>query len=174
MTRILIIDDDLDFADLTRRRVERLGFDVKVHVGARGAMEQLLHGGFSLVILDVKMPDFDGPAVIRMIRTLGTGKVKVMFYSSSDNSELRRLAEEHGAQGYLNKQATTEELEFRLRELVGAPCAERKAVEATQVHPWSSSPAPRPSTGRLRGPSGSPSLSRMPATSAPPATRRRS
>jgi DNA-binding response OmpR family regulator len=131
MARILIIDDDFDFADLTRRRIERLGFDVKVHVGARGAMEQLLHGGFALVILDVKMPDIDGPAVIRMIRTLGTGQMKVMFYSSSDNHELRGLAEEHGAQSYLNKNATTEELEFRLRQLLGSPGGGRKTARSS-------------------------------------------
>jgi DNA-binding response OmpR family regulator len=154
MNKILIIDDDFDFADLTRRRIERLGFEVKVHVGARGAMDQLLHGSYALVILDVKMPDIDGPAVIRMIRTLGTGQMKVMFYSSSDNHELRRLAEEHGAQSYLNKNATTEELEFRLRQLLGAPGGERKTLfEKT--------------------PSGGPTRARVPNTSAPPGSRRR-
>jgi DNA-binding response OmpR family regulator len=171
MTRILIIDDDFDFADLTRRRVERLGFEVKVHVGARGAMDLVLHGGFTLVMLDVRMPDLDGPAVIRMIRTLGTAQLKVMFYSSSDNAELRRLAEEHGAEGYLNKQATTEELEFRLRQLLGAPRAERKAADAPRMHPWSSGPAPRLSNGLDRNRSGSPA--RAPTT-AVPGTRRRS
>jgi len=173
MAQILIIDDDFDFADLTRRRVERMGFDVKVHVGARGAMDQLLHGRFSLVMLDVKMPDIDGPAVIQMIRTLGTGDTKVMFYSSSDNHELRRLAEEHGAQGYLNKNATTDELEFRLRQLLGAPAAERKlSTNASRRLSWSSL-APGQVNRLERNPTDSPARGRIPNTSAPPTSRQR-
>jgi CheY-like chemotaxis protein len=168
MTKILIIDDDLDFAELTRRRIERLGFDVKLHVGPRGAMDQLLHGGFDLVMLDVKMPDIDGPAMIRMIRTLGTGQIKVLFYSSSDNHELRRLAEEHGAQGYLNKSATTEELEVRLRQLLGPPRVERRTATNSSIRVFSSGPPlqrPHPSSSPIRA--------RVPTTSAPHGGRRR-
>ena len=51
----------------------------------------------------------------------GTGDIKVMFYSSSDTQELRKLAEQHGAQGFLTKTASTGELEFRVRELLGGP-----------------------------------------------------
>ncbi len=167
MTRILIIDDDFEFADLTRRRIERLGFDVKLNVGARGAMDQLLHGGFALVVLDLKMPDIDGPAMIRMIRTLGTGQIKVMFYSSSDNSELRQLAQQHGADTYLNKSATTEELEFRLRQLLGPPRAERRANGSTSPRSIVSGIAPRWT------PSGSPARARAPSTVVPPGSRRR-
>jgi DNA-binding response OmpR family regulator len=173
MAQILIIDDDFDFADLTRRRVERMGFDVKVHVGARGAMDQLLHGSFTLVILDVKMPDFDGPAVIQMIRTLGTGHTKVMFYSSSDSHELRRLAEQHGAQSYLNKNATTDELEFRLRQLLGAPAAERKVTANAARGPAWSSLAPAQVNRIERRSTGSPARARVPNTSAPPTSRQR-
>jgi two-component system copper resistance phosphate regulon response regulator CusR len=85
-----------------------------------------LRDGFDLVILDVKMPGLDGTEVIKMIRTLRTGHVCVMFYSSSDSTELRRLADAHGAQGYLTKTATTTELEFRVRALLGEARAPRK------------------------------------------------
>ena len=125
MSKILIIDDDLDFGDLTRRRLSRMGFDVKLHAGAHGAMDLLLRDGFDLVILDVKMPGLDGTEVIKMIRTR-TGHVCVMFYSSSDSTELRRLADAHGAQGYLTKTATMGELEFRVRALLGESRAPRK------------------------------------------------
>jgi DNA-binding response OmpR family regulator len=119
MSKILIIDDDLDFGDLTQRRLSRMGFEVKLHAGAHGAMDPLLRDGFDLVILDVKMPGLDGTEVIKMIRTLRTGHLSVLFYSSSDTTELRRLADAHGAQGYLTKTATMAELEFRVRALLG-------------------------------------------------------
>jgi DNA-binding response OmpR family regulator len=119
VAKILILDDDFAFGDLTRRRLERMGFGVKLHAGAHGAMDSLLRDGFDLVILDVKMPGLTGPDVIKLIRSSSTGHVKVMFYSSSDTHELRRLAEQNGAQAYLTKTASTDELEFRVREVLG-------------------------------------------------------
>ncbi|MEO8177657.1 MAG: response regulator [Deltaproteobacteria bacterium] len=119
MAKILILDDDVAFGDLTRRRLERMGFGVKLHASAHGAMDALLRDGFDLVILDVKMPGLTGPDVIKLIRCSSNGHIKVMFYSSSDTHELRRLAEQHGAQGCLTKAASTDELEFRLREVLG-------------------------------------------------------
>ena len=121
MSKVLILDDDVAFGDLTRRRLERDGFSVQLHAGVHGAMDSLLRGGFDLVILDVKMPGLTGTDVIKLIRSSNNGHVKVMFYSSSDTHELRRLAEQHGAQGFLTKTASTEELEFRVREVLGEP-----------------------------------------------------
>ena len=69
MTKILIIDDDVDFGDLTRRRLLRMGFEAKLHGGSRGVMDLLLRDEFALVILDVNMPGLAGPDVMKMIRT---------------------------------------------------------------------------------------------------------
>lgn len=118
MTKILIIDDDVDFGDLTRRRLLRMGLEAKLHGGSRGVMDLLLRDEFALVILDVNMPGLGGPDVMKMIRSLRAGQVKIMFYSSVDSHELRRLAEEHGADGYLTKTASMPELELRIRDLL--------------------------------------------------------
>lgn len=129
MTKILIIDDDLDFGDLTRRRLLRMGFEAKLHGGSRGVMDLLLRDDFALVILDLNMPGLAGPDVMKMIRTLRASQVKVMFYSSADSHELRRLAEEHEADGYLTKTASTPELELRIRDLLhGSPATPKGDV----------------------------------------------
>jgi two-component system copper resistance phosphate regulon response regulator CusR len=127
MSKVLVIDDDLDFGELTQRRLVRMGFDAKLHGGSRGAMDPLLRDHFDLVILDVNMPGLAGPDVIKMIRTLRNGEIKVMFYSSSDSHELRRISEQHGADGYLTKGATTQEFEHRVRDLVRAALSQRGA-----------------------------------------------
>lgn len=129
MSKILILDDDVAFGLLTKRRLERVGLDVQLHHEARHAMDSLLRARFDLVILDVKMPGLNGTDVIKMIRSTSTAHVKVMFYSSSDTHELRRLADQHQAQGFLTKTASTQELEFRVRELLGEPRSSRKATE---------------------------------------------
>lgn len=118
MSKILIIDDDVDFGDLTQRRLKRMGYEAKVHGGSTGVMELLLRDEFDLVVLDVRMPGLAGPEVIQMIRTLRRRQIQVMFYSSSDSHELRRLSEQHGADGYLTKTASMPELELRVRDLL--------------------------------------------------------
>jgi DNA-binding response OmpR family regulator len=118
MSNVLVIDDDLDLADLTRRRLQRMGLTAKVHAGSRGAMGLLLHDEFDLVILDLNMPGLGGPEVMKMIRMVRPSGIKVMFYSSADPSELRRVTELHGADSYLSKSATAQEFEFRVRDLL--------------------------------------------------------
>ena len=132
MSKILILDDDVNFGFLTKRRLERVGMDVQLHHEAPLAMDSLLRGKFDLVILDVKMPGLTGTDVIQLIRRSSNGDIKVMFYSSSDTQELRKLADQHGAQGFLTKTATTGELEFRVRELLGGP---RSASKSSQRLP---------------------------------------
>jgi two-component system, OmpR family, response regulator len=129
VSKILILDDDVNFGFLTKRRLERVGMDVQLHHEAPLAMDSLLRGRFDLVILDVKMPGLTGTDVIKLIRSSSNAHVKVMFYSSSDTHELRRLAEQHHAQGFLTKTASTQELEFRVRELLAEPRSSRKSPE---------------------------------------------
>jgi DNA-binding response OmpR family regulator len=118
VSNVIVIDDDLDLADLTRRRLTRMGLGAKVHAGSSGAMDLLLRDEFDLVILDLNMPGLGGTEVMKLIRMARPEGVKVMFYSSSDPSELRRLTELHGADSYLSKSATTQEFEFRVRDLL--------------------------------------------------------
>lgn len=127
--RILLIDDDLSFSDLTRRRLSRGGYEVKVHGGGGGVLELLLREQFDLVMLDVNMPGLSGPIVADMLRSARGADLKVMFYSSSDYRELRRLAEEHGADGYASKSASTRELESRIAAVMeGRPRRQPAAV----------------------------------------------
>lgn len=119
MKRILIIDDDVNFGELTRRRLERLGFVVKFHPGPMGAMPELLTGKYDAVLLDMNMPGLTGTEVMRMIRSSSSGSIKVMFFSSMDVPDLRRLAEAHGADGYVSKGASSKEFEIRLKAMMG-------------------------------------------------------
>lgn len=113
--QILVVDDDVSFGELTCRRLERLGYQAKLLPGARGVLTELVANRFAAVILDVNMPTLSGPELMQSIRQRA---VKVMLYSSTDPMDLRNLARDHGADAYLNKSASTKELEVRLREML--------------------------------------------------------
>jgi len=117
--RVLVVDDDAVFGDLTLRRLERMDIEAKLNHGPVGVMNELLTGRFDAVIVDVQMPGISGPEVAQMIRSSANRGIKILFYSSLDSVQLRRLAETHGADGYLPKAATGKELEIRLREVIG-------------------------------------------------------
>ncbi|HEX2730413.1 MAG TPA: response regulator [Polyangiaceae bacterium] len=114
-TQILVVDDDVAFGELTCRRLERLGYVPKLIPGARGVLSEVVSNNFAAVLLDVNMPALSGPELMQSIRSR---PVKVMLYSSTDTSDLRSLAHAHGADAYLNKSASSKELEIRLREML--------------------------------------------------------
>lgn len=107
--RLLLIDDDAEFGSLTARRLQRLGFDVDFHHGAFGASAAAGFGGYDLILLDVNMPGLSGPGLLEVVRrNSATAALRVVFYSSGDG--LAELAKKNGANGYLSKSASQEDL----------------------------------------------------------------
>jgi len=69
MPKILIIDDDKDFQDITRLVLENNGFTVVSAYGPEEGLQMVQSEKPDLLILDVLMPDnYEGFAVARNIR----------------------------------------------------------------------------------------------------------
>jgi two-component system competent response regulator ComA len=104
MPKVLIIDDDPVYADMTRQRMERAGYRVDVHIGPFGATAAVSDNAYDLVILDVFMPGLAGPDLLGIIRKSGAGSAtRVLLCSSMDPGPLARVAEERGANGSISK-----------------------------------------------------------------------
>lgn len=69
MTTVLIIDDEIDFAETLAERLELRGLEAKVATGAGEALA-LLHGGYrpDVALLDLKMPGMDGLQTLAAIK----------------------------------------------------------------------------------------------------------
>jgi len=107
--RVLLIDDDEEFGELTVRRLRHLGFELDFHKGPFGATKAIMSGGYQVVLLDVNMPALSGAALLEIMRKQGSLRaLRVLFYSSADG--LAELAKKFGADGYLSKGASQEEL----------------------------------------------------------------
>src|SRR6478736_4161284 len=106
MAKILIIDDDPVYSDMTRQRLERAGHDVKVHLGPFGATVAAGEESLDLILLDVFMPALPGPDLLDIMRKKNyRSRARVVFCSSMDPVPLARLAAEHRADGYIPKSA---------------------------------------------------------------------
>ena len=63
MSRILIVEDDEDIAELERDYLVASGFDTALAADGRKGLSLALGGGFDLVILDLMLPGEDGLSV---------------------------------------------------------------------------------------------------------------
>lgn len=66
-SRILIVDDEFDLAELLSDMLTDRGYDVTVAINGVSGMSLLMSNDFELVITDVMMPVMDG---IEMVKTL--------------------------------------------------------------------------------------------------------
>lgn len=104
--QVLLIDDDVELADMYRLGLERDGWKVVLaHDGKRG-----INRAFTLpdvVVLDVQMPPAGGLAVLDGIRCHPvTAELPVVMFSNRDDVETIESAAERGATDYLVKAQT--------------------------------------------------------------------
>jgi two-component system cell cycle response regulator CpdR len=112
MARILLIDDDVDFRTMLRRRLERAGYAVTEAGNGQEGLKQLNESSVDLVLTDIIMPDMEGvEAVMHLKRTRPELKVIVMSGGGrlTPDSYLK-LALKVGAFRALSKPFATEDL----------------------------------------------------------------
>ena len=69
LKRILMVEDDPDIQTVAQFALEAVGgFNVQVCGDGKSALEQTLAFEPDLILLDVMMPDMDGPAVLKALR----------------------------------------------------------------------------------------------------------
>jgi two-component system response regulator CpxR len=116
MSRILLVDDDLDLCELLTRYLQREGFEFDiVHDGNTG-IERALAGDYALVVLDVMLPGRNGFDVLTKIRQQSTLPVLMLTARGDDLDRIVGL--EMGADDYLSKPFNPRELIARIRAIL--------------------------------------------------------
>ena len=109
MNKILVIDDEAIVRTSCERTLVPEGYDVRLASSGREGIEILGREAFSLVLLDLKMPDMDGIEVLNKIKTTwpGTKVVMITGYSTVDTAvQALRL----GAYNFIEKPFTPDTL----------------------------------------------------------------
>jgi DNA-binding response OmpR family regulator len=113
---VLIIEGDTELAAMLRRRLWREGHVVDVAPSGRAGLQRAEGGGYDALILGATLPDTDGVAVTRRLRTDGIATPILMLATSATvNDRLHGL--DAGADDYLTAPFSYEELSARLRAL---------------------------------------------------------
>ncbi len=115
-SKILIIEDDLDVAEMLNAYFRVQGYDVfTVNWGEDGVRScQTIHP--DLVILDIRLPDIDGYEVARRLRgDRRTAEVPIIFLTEKRDRQDRLQGLEIGADDYITKPFDVQELRLRVR-----------------------------------------------------------
>ena len=116
--RVLVVDDEADLADAVGRGLRREGYAVDVVYGGREALDRISYTEYDLVCLDLTMPDIDGLAVCRAIRSERGAAVRVLMLTARDSIQDRVTGLDYGADDYLVKPFAFPELAARIRMLL--------------------------------------------------------
>ena len=120
--KVLLVEDDADYAEIYRLRLERDGYDVMVAPDGEAALEMVQRVVPDLVYLDLRMPRLDGFSMLSALRAdPATAHVPVIVLTNFDAPELRRQGMELGVLEWIVKaDVTPAALAERTAELMRA------------------------------------------------------
>lgn len=119
MTRILVIEDDRDIAELVGRYLERAGFAVELQSSGREGLTALSARPPDVLILDLMLPHVGGIEICRAARNQAETAVIPIIMVTARAEESERIAGlEIGADDYMAKPFSPNELVARVRALL--------------------------------------------------------
>ncbi|CAN5802081.1 two-component system response regulator CreB [soil metagenome] len=138
--RILIVEDEPSIADNILYSMESEGFEAMVCNTGKDALAKLRAEEFSLVVLDVGLPDMTGFEVCRQLRTFC--EVPVIFLTARNSEVDRVVGLEIGGDDYVCKPFSPRELTARVRAVLRRSHPAVKVPEKSGEAAKSSSPLP--------------------------------
>src|SRR5579872_3915903 len=116
MERVLVVDDDAELWQLVTRFLAREGYEISWASNGAAGVERALAEPYSLIMLDVMLPDTDGFDVLRRIRQQSRTPVLMLTARGDTLDRIRGL--EMGADDYLPKPFDPAELAARIRAIL--------------------------------------------------------
>lgn len=133
---ILVVDDDRQIADMLKEYLSGRGHSVTTAYGGREALAAFSGGKFPVVIVDLKMPDVDGMAVLESVKKTDRSAVVIMItgYGTLDSAV---AAINRGAYDFIAKPFKWEELDIVLRRAIERHWS-LKQIGLYRILAWSS------------------------------------
>lgn len=116
----LIVDDDPMIRELLCEILEDAGFQVTAAKGGHDALEKGRQGHPDVIILDVMLPDLDGFAVCKMLRSEEeTAGIPIIMLSGNTEMGAVEKSVRAGANRYLFKPVNPHKLVQNIRDVLG-------------------------------------------------------
>ena len=115
--RVLIVEDERRIASYVKRGLEEQGYAVDAVFTGRDALYWAGSTPYDLIVLDILLPELNGLAVCRELRTQGS-RVPILMLTARDSVDDRVAGLDAGADDYLVKPFSLKELLARMRALI--------------------------------------------------------
>ena len=134
MSKVLIIEDEVSIAELERDYLELNDFEVDLQTNGKKGLEQALTTDYSLIILDLMLPDLDGFEICKKIRETKDIPIIMVTAKKNDIDKIRGLG--LGVDDYVTKPFSPSELVARVKahiaryeRLVGSTALKNDTIE---------------------------------------------
>ena len=134
MSRVLIIEDEVEIADLEKDYLELSGFEVEIENDGTVGLKRALTEDFDMYILDLMLPGIDGFEICKQIREEKNTPILMVSAKKDDIDKIRGLG--LGADDYITKPFSPSELVARVKahlardeRLIGSNTPENDTIE---------------------------------------------
>ncbi len=114
--KILVVDDEIDFLEMIRLRLEANNYSVITAMDGNEALEKFRKEKPVAVLLDILMPGMDGIDVLKAMRREDT-KIPIFIITAFSNEERFKLANTFNASGFIVK---TNDLQREIQNITAA------------------------------------------------------
>ncbi len=114
--RVLLVEDEVPLSQAISEILKKNGFPTDAAYDGLAGLEYAMSGVYDLVILDIMMPKMNGIQVLKSLRE-AKNAVPVLMLTARDEVEDKVNGLDSGADDYMTKPFSTDELLARIRAL---------------------------------------------------------
>ena len=112
--KVLVVDDEVDFIEVIKLRLEANGCEVITAPNGEEAIRKVGEGKIDAVLLDILMPGLDGLEVLKRIRKMDEN-LPVYMITAFSTEERFKAANKFGASGFMVK---TDDLDKQIKSVL--------------------------------------------------------
>ena len=134
MSKILIVEDEKDIAELEKDYLEHSGFEVEIATDGTTGLDKALKEDYDLYILDLMLPGVDGFEICKRIRDVKDTPILMVSAKKDDIDKIRGLG--LGADDYVTKPFSPSELVARVKahlarydRLIGSQAQKNEVIQ---------------------------------------------
>lgn len=117
--RILIVDDEPDIVEALQVRLEQENYECLTACDGNGGLELARVQKPDLIILDIMLPNLDGYKVCRLLKfQKELQRIPIIMLTARDKVEDRLLGEQTGADYYMTKPFSMDELVATIKQFL--------------------------------------------------------
>lgn len=115
--KILIIEDEENLLFLTKKELEKEGYQVDFATNLKQAVDKIISSSYDCILLDIMLPDGNGLQILKTLKNIER-EDSVIILSAKDSIDDKVIGLDLGADDYLAKPYHIAELSARIKTII--------------------------------------------------------